>query len=103
MNRHPWPIRLGVPLVLLLAALAARAAEPEPDLALDVTLDPGASRVVGHAQVRVVNPTTHALADVPLWLYPNHLATRSAALTDVSYHWLYPGWFSPAAMKVAGI
>jgi hypothetical protein len=102
MNRHRWPIRLGVPLVLLLAAAGARAAEPEPDLTLDVTLNPGASRVAGHARLRVVNRTTHALADVPLWLYPNHLATRPPALTDVSYHWLYPGWFSPAAMTVSG-
>ncbi len=100
MNRRRWPIHLGVSLVLLLAAMRARAVEPDPDVALDVTLDPGASRVAGHARLRVVNRTMHALADVPLWLYPNHLATRLPALTDVSYHWLYPGWFSPAAMTV---
>jgi hypothetical protein len=100
MNRQRWPIRLGVPLILLLATISARAAEPEPDVALDVTLDPGASRVAGHARLRILNRTARPLADVPLWLYPNHLAARSRALTDVSYHWLYPGWFSPAAMTV---
>jgi hypothetical protein len=102
MIRRRWPIRLGLPLVMLLAAVGARGAEPEPEVALDVTLDPGASRVAGHARLRVVNRAAQALVDVPLWLYPNHLATRSPALTDVSYHWVYPGWFSPAAMTVAG-
>ncbi|HEY4393621.1 MAG TPA: hypothetical protein VGP64_06145 [Polyangia bacterium] len=101
MNRRRWPIRFGVLPVLVLVAGVARAAEPEPGLVLDVTLDPGASRVVGHARLQVVNRTAHALGDVALWLYPNHLAKRSPALTDVSYHWLYPGWFSPAAMTVA--
>src|SRR5205814_4790620 len=92
MNRRRWPMCLGVTLVVVLAAFAARAAEPDPDLTLDVTFDPGASRVTGHARVRVVNRTARALPDVALWLYPNHLATRLRALTDVSYHWLYPGW-----------
>jgi hypothetical protein len=74
-----------------------------PGVELDVTLDPGASRVGGHARLRVVNDTSAPLAELPLWLYPNHLATRSTALGDVNYHWLYPGWFSPAAMQIRNL
>jgi hypothetical protein len=102
-------VRAGVSALALAAAILAgrptRAADaapaPDPSVALEVTLDPGASRVAGHARLRVVNRTAGPLVDVPLWLYPNHLATRAKALGDVNYHWLYPGIaFSPAAMAI---
>jgi hypothetical protein len=70
---------------------------------LAVTLDPGTSRVGGHARLRVINDSGATLTAVPLWLYPNHLATRASALGDVNYHWLYPGWFSPAAMEIRNV
>jgi len=100
-------VRAGVAALALAAAvLAVRPAhaggDPEPSVALEVTLDPGVSRVVGHARLRVVNRTARPLRDVALWLYPNHLATRSKALGDVNYHWLYPGIvFSPAAITIS--
>jgi hypothetical protein len=92
----------------LLLARTATATMPapmpsDPQVDLDVTLDPGASRIGGHARLRVVNQGDSALRDLPLWLYPNHLATRSTALGDVNYHWLYPGWFSPAGMEIANV
>jgi hypothetical protein len=89
-------------LAVALAAVAARADEP-PAVDLDVVLDPGASRIVGHVRLRVVNHTGLPIREVPLWLYPNQLARRSAGLTDVSYHWLYPGWFSPAHIDVGAV
>jgi hypothetical protein len=70
---------------------------------LDVTLDPGASQVGGHARLRIVNDGVATLTELPLWLYPNHLATRASALGDVNYHWLYPGWFSPAGMEIQNV
>jgi hypothetical protein len=57
-------------------------------------------RVAGHARLRVVNDGPRALPGVSLWLYPNALATRAPALTDVSFHWLYPGGFSPAGIAI---
>ncbi len=106
MSRRRGPLRAVTVVVALVTAIlagwAARAAEPEPAVALDVTLDPSASRVAGHARLRIVNRTNVGQSDVPLWLYANHLATRSKALGDVTYHWLYPGVvFSPAAMTVS--
>jgi hypothetical protein len=88
---------LGVGLAALTLAGAARA--DEPGLALDVTLEPGA-RAFGRAHFRIANTSTETLTSVPFWLYPNHLAERPAALGDVSFHWLYPGIFSPATMEV---
>ncbi|HLK92763.1 MAG TPA: hypothetical protein VKZ18_22915 [Polyangia bacterium] len=83
-------------------AAAPAATVPGPSVALDLTLDPAASRVAGHARLRVVNRTAGPLADVALWLYPNHLAARSKALGDVNYHWIYPGIvFSPGAMTIS--
>jgi hypothetical protein len=73
-----------------------------PAVVLDVALDPAASRVSGHLQLRLTNTSGAALTEVPLWLYPNHLATPPAGLTDVNFHWLYPGTFSPADMQVRG-
>jgi hypothetical protein len=106
MSRRRGPLRAATVVVALVTAIlvgrGARAAEPEPAVALDLTLDPGASRVAGHARLRIVNRTNRGQSDVPLWLYANHLATRSKALGDVTYHWLYPGVvFSPAAMTVS--
>jgi hypothetical protein len=108
MRRRPGPLRavaVAVAVAVLAAIVvgrAARAAEPEAAVALDLTLDPGASRASGHAQLRVINQTATPLGDIPLWLYANHLATRAKALGDVTYHWLYPGVvFSPAGMTVA--
>ena len=101
--------RAGLWALALIATLgtasSARAetstGAPEPAVALDLTLDPNASRATGHARLRVVNQTGAPLVDVPLWLYANHLATRGKALGDVNYHWLYPGvGFSPAGMTV---
>ncbi len=99
-----WSPALAVAFAL--AAPLARAAPPPPigadvDVTLDVTLDQAQSRLTGHARLRVVNQTGAPIRLVPLWLYPNHLAHRSPALTDVTYHWLYPGLFSPAAMTIA--
>jgi hypothetical protein len=72
-------------------------------VALDVTLDPGARTIAGRATLRIPNTSTAALASVPLLLYPNHLATRPAGLTDVSFHWLYPGLFSPAGIELGAV
>ncbi len=38
-----------------------------------------------------------------LWLYPNVLAERAPGLSDVSFHWLYPGGFSPAGIEVSNL
>jgi hypothetical protein len=67
---------------------------------IEATLDPVAARIAGHARLRVVNDGAAPLAAIELWLYPNVLATRSPALGDVNFHWLYPGGFSPARIEV---
>jgi len=98
-------------LAVVVAQAAAPAAAPLPAPALpaapstdlDVTLDPDARRIWGHARLRVVNDGVTPLTRLGFWLYPNALGRRSPALTDVSFHWLYPGGFSPAAIDVSNV
>ena len=87
---------------MALSAPLARARAEAPAVDLDVTLDPDQARLDGQARLRITNRTGVPIQTVPLWLYPNHLARRAPALTDITYHWLYPGLFSPAGMDVAG-
>ena len=68
-----------------------------------MTLDPGAERIAGHARLRVVNDNRRPTSVVNLWLYPNALAIRPPALGDVSFHWLYPGGFSPAGIEIRNV
>jgi hypothetical protein len=90
--------------VVLAVAHAARAqTPPRPAVTLDVTLDPDARRVAGHARLQITNTSAVPLVSVPLWLYPNHLATRPAALNDVAFHWLYPGVFSAGGMDLGAV
>jgi hypothetical protein len=94
---------LAVRVLAAARALAAEpAAAPAPDLGLEVTLDLDRP-LFGRAALRVRNTSREALAIVPLWLYPNHLATRADALNDVNFHWFYPGLFSPAGMEIGDV
>ncbi|HVR01544.1 MAG TPA: hypothetical protein VMT47_05405, partial [Polyangia bacterium] len=68
-----------------------------------MTLDPARGPLYGRAQLRIRNTSAETLTSVPLWLYPNHLGARPAALGDVSFHWLYPGLFSPAVMEIGDV
>jgi hypothetical protein len=84
----------------------ARGESPSPDATpprtrvdLTVALDPDARHLTGVVRLTIPNLSEHPLSDLPLWLYPNHLGDRPAALGDVNFHWLYPNGFSPAAMR----
>jgi hypothetical protein len=86
-------------------ALTATQAQARTNTAvtLDVTLDPESGPLYGRANLRLTNTSDAPLTSVPLWLYPNHLAERPEALGDVSFHWLYPGLFSPAGMQIGDV
>ena len=85
------------------AAAVAQAAAEGPATELDVTLDPGGRRVGGHAHLRIVNGNPEPMQTVKLWLYPNTLEFRARFLSDVTFHWLYPGGLSRAAMEVSNL
>ena len=91
---------MAIALLALGLAVAPRARAADNGATLNVTLEPDAGRLFGRAWLTVRNTSGETLPSVPLWLYPNHLATRPAALGDVNFHWLYPGLFSPAGMEV---
>ena len=83
----------------------SRARPPSgPATELDVTLDPDAPAHRGpRAPARRQRRRGAAVDRVASWLYPNALAERSPALNDVSFHWLYPGGFSPGAIDAANL
>ena len=82
------------------AATVARADAAGPATDLDVTLDPDARRISGHARLRIVNGYAQPLTAVSFWLYANALGVRAPSLNDVRFHWLYPGGFSPGAIEL---
>jgi hypothetical protein len=93
-----------IPAAALVAFVVAPVVAPAaPATELDVTLDPDARRIWGHARLRVVNEGSDPTDTFSFWLYPNALGQRSPALTDVSFHWLYPGGFSPASIDVRNV
>jgi hypothetical protein len=92
---------LGAALAPRIGAAAAPDAGPATDL--DVTLDPEGRRIAGHARLRIVNDGAEPMSEVDLWLYPNVLGERGSGLNDVSFHWLYPGGFSPGAIEVSNL
>ena len=92
---------MALALAALALAFAPRArAAADQSVTLSVTLDLDGGRVFGRAWLAIRNTSAQTLPSVPLWLYPNHLATRPASLGDVNFHWLYPGLFSPASMEI---
>jgi hypothetical protein len=93
-------VAAGVALAALAATATTPPQAPRPSVELQVTLDAHGGHLAGRARLRFVNTSDRPIADVPLWLYPNHLATRAPGLSDVSFHWLYPGLFSPGSMNV---
>ncbi|MEA2701040.1 MAG: hypothetical protein QOI66_5311, partial [Myxococcales bacterium] len=72
-------------------------------IAVDARLDPAARLITGNVRLTVTNRSAVSLTEVRLWLYPNHLATRSEALGDVNFHWLYPRLFSPGHLELGPV
>ena len=92
-------------LVVMLIAVSAiaRAGEAHVAYDLDVLVDTDARRVEGRAQITVENPTAQPIERVPLWRYPDRFATRSAALTDVNFYWVYPRSFNRGSLRVQSV
>ena len=87
------------------ATVARRDAPSGPATDLDVTLDPDAPAHLRATRACASSTTARrALSTVSL---RGCTRTRSpsarAALNDVSFHWLYPGGFSPGAIELANL
>jgi hypothetical protein len=89
-------------LALVALMLLSRAAAAAPTVAydLDVSVDVDARQLDGRAHITVTNPTRQPLDELWLWRYPERFASRSPALNDFNFYWVYPRSFNPASMRV---
>jgi hypothetical protein len=89
-------------LLILLFAFAARAS-PAVSYDLDVRVDTVARRVDGRARIELTNTSARPLDELVLWRYPERFASRSPALNDYNFYWIYPRTFNPGAMRIGGL
>jgi hypothetical protein len=86
-------------LLATLVASSALAAPPRYDV--DVSVDTDRRLVDGTARIEVSNDGPTELRELFLWNYPARFATRSEALNDVNFYWIYPRAFHPTKSKIA--
>ena len=97
--------RLAVVVASLVAAATAHA-RPAPSgvrYDLSVRVDAEARTVEGHARIAVDNTTGAPLDELWLWRYPERFATRSRALNDYDFYWVYPYRFNPGHMRTGAV
>jgi hypothetical protein len=92
------PATPSLPVTAAARPAAGPAARPRVDL--QAALTPDHRRIAGRVVIAIPNPSATTLHEARLWLYPNHLSHRPAALGDVNFHWLYPAGFSPARIEL---
>lgn len=93
--------RLVVVVASLVAAATAHASPVRYDLS--VRVDAEARTVSGHARITVENTTAAPLPELWLWRYPERFATRSPALNDYNFYWIYPYRFNPGHMRTGAV
>jgi hypothetical protein len=82
---------------------AAAVAHGGPSYDLSVRVDAEARHVEGHARIVVPNDTAAPLHELWLWRFPERFATRSPALNDYNFYWVYPYRFNPGHMRTGAV
>jgi hypothetical protein len=88
-------------VVAVVCATAAVHADPRYDVS--VRVDAEARHLEGHARIVVPNDTAVPLAELWLWRFPERFATRSPALNDYNFYWVYPYRFNPGHMRTGAV
>ena len=94
-------LRAAAVVAVVCATAAARAAPPRYDVS--VRVDSEARHVEGHARITVDNDTGAPMGELWLWRYPERFATRSPALNDYNFYWVYPYRFNPGHMRTSAV
>src|SRR5690349_11536241 len=92
-------------LVAVVAVICAAATTARAEIAYDVSVrvDAEARKLDGHARIVVPNETGAPLGELWLWRFPERFATRSAALNDYNFYWVYPYRFNPGHMRTGAV
>lgn len=93
----------AVAVLCATAAVHAEAPAPAPSYDLSVRVDFEARHVDGHARIVVPNDTGAPLSELWLWRFPERFATRSTALNDYNFYWVYPYRFNPGHMRTGAV
>lgn len=81
----------------------AAAARELPRYDITVRVDAEARQASGHARIVVPNNGTMAMTELMLWRFPERFATRSRALNDYNFYWVYPTRFNPGHMRTSAV
>jgi hypothetical protein len=95
--------RLLAVVAVLLTTAAELYAQPLPQYDVSVRVDAEARTASGHARIVVTNPTDAPLGELWLWRYPERFASRSRALNDYNFYWVYPYRFNPGHMRTGPV
>lgn len=92
-------------LVVVLACIATTSRARAEPMAYDVSVrvDAERGRVEGRARIGVPNETGAPVGELWLWRYPERFATRSKALNDYNFNWVYPYTFNPGHMRTGAV
>src|SRR3954452_7975877 len=91
-----------VAAVAVVCATSAALAEP-PSYDVSVRVDAEARKLEGHARIVVDNDTGAPQSELWLWRFPERFATRSKALNDYNFYWIYPYRFNPGHMRTSAV
>jgi hypothetical protein len=87
-------------LVFLLVVAGAAVARPRYEI--EARVDVEGRRLEGHARIQVP-PAAVERAAIWLWRYPERFATRSKALNDYNFYWVYPRRFNAGTMRTGAV
>lgn len=93
-------LRLSVAVACLMTA-TAYALPVRYDLSVQVDVEARTAR--GHARITVENTSAGPLHSLWLWRYPERFATRSPALNDYNFYWVYPARFNSGQMRTGAV
>ncbi|HEX6834989.1 MAG TPA: hypothetical protein VF334_00375 [Polyangia bacterium] len=94
-------LRLVAVVAVLCATAAVHAEGPSYDVSVRVDFE--ARHLDGHARIVVPNDTGAPLGELWLWRFPERFATRSPALNDYNFYWVYPYRFNPGHMRTGAV
>ncbi|HXU72167.1 MAG TPA: hypothetical protein VN947_22715 [Polyangia bacterium] len=94
-------LRFAAAVAILCATAAAARAEPTYDVS--VRVDAEGRHLEGHARIVVPNDTGAPVDELMLWRFPERFATRSPALNDYNFYWVYPYRFNPGRMRTGAV
>jgi hypothetical protein len=98
-----WSLATSFVALWLGVAPVSHAEEPPIALNVAVRLTADLATLDGQVEVTLTNVTATALDRVPLWTFPERLATPPSGMPEVEGPNMFPRGFDPGAMRLIGV